>query len=527
MISFFRQKLLYQVYSIIITLVTLIMVLIGYFVLQEQQRTILSVMQTQAQTLAKSIELVSADAMVTDDQSFLVEHNLNVLAHSPSIRFIIISKNKEESLMTRQGEWSLIQQLPDAVQKFETTHEQQKIINDPYAKHPESIYYYTYPLNFDGISWGWIHMGFSLDSLNNAYKSIYNKIMMIFIIVFIILSIVIYFLSRHIVQPIIALSYASKKMAQGNLQIILESTRSDEIGELTRNFSAMAESLSLSQKELQQSNAILERKVEERTKELEEINQTLDERVRTEILKRREQEQILIQQSRFAAMGEMIGNIAHQWRQPLNALSLLLQNVVTSYEMGRLDQALMDRLNQKGNLLITTMSTTIDDFRDFFNPNRSRELFDISSSIQKTIDMMSASLNNHSIQVECSFEPSLLVDGFPNEFSQVILNILNNAKDALTSQKSLERHIRIRGFHNEKTIVLEVQDNAGGIEESILEKVFDPYFTTKEEGKGTGIGLYMSKVIIENNMHGKLSVHNHEEGAMFRIILSAPESTHA
>ena len=523
MLSFLRQKLLYRVYIIIIAIMAMMMSVIGYLVLQEQERTILDVMRTQAETLAKSIELVSADAMVTDDQSFLVEHNLNVLSHSPFIRFIIISKNGKEALITHQEEWKLMKALPEKFKKLEQKTEQSEILDNPYEKSSEKIYYYTYPLNFDGISWGWIHIGFSLENLNSAYNAVYNEILTIFFIVFIILSIGIYFLSRYIVQPIITLSRATNKMAQGDLNIMLSSSRKDEIGELTLNFNRMAESLAKSQNELKNSNAFLEQKVEERTKELEEINHTLDERVRQEIVRRREQEQILIQQSRFAAMGEMIGNIAHQWRQPLNALSLLIQNVVSAYENDNLNAPTMHRLSEKGSLLITTMSTTIDDFRNFFKPNRNKELFELSAYVPKAIEMIQSSLNHNVIEIDSAFEDSLFIWGFPNEFSQVILNILNNAKDALIAYKIDRKRIWIRGYRQKNDIVLEIGDNAGGINPPILEKIFDPYFTTKEEGKGTGIGLYMSKVIIENNMLGKLLVCNNDEGAVFTILLPIKE----
>jgi two-component system, NtrC family, sensor kinase len=520
MIFFWRKKLLYQVYTLIITIMAMMMLVIGYLVLQEQKRTILDVMRTQAQTLAKSIELVSADAMVTDDQSFLVEHNLNVLAHSPAIRFIIISKNNGEALMTRKDEWQLMGSVPQNVKHLEGSSEHQTIILNPYVQGAEKIYYYTYPLNFDGISWGWIHLGFSLESLNHAYDAIYSEILLIFLIVFIVLTISIFFLSRYIVGPIIALSHATKKMAQGDMEVTFYSSRKDEIGELTNNFNAMAQSLLKSQNELKNSNALLEQKVEERTRALEEINKTLDERVQHEILIRREQEQILIQQSRFAAMGEMIGNIAHQWRQPLNALSLLLQNVIFAYETGNLDKKLMDRVSTKGNLLISNMSTTIDDFRNFFKPNRIKAPFNIGEQLSKTLQMLQASLTEHQVSVECDIKEGLNVEGFGNEFSQVLLNIINNAKDALEERPIINKLIRIKGYCSGNDIIIEISDNAGGIPDDIMDKVFDPYFTTKEEGKGTGIGLYMSKVIIENNMQGKLSVQNSGEGALFTITLA-------
>ena len=245
----------------------------------------------------------------------------------------------------------------------------------------------------------------------------------------------------------------------------------------------------------------------------------MDERVRTEITHRREQEQILIQQSRFAAMGEMIGNIAHQWRQPLNALSLLLQNIENAYDTGRLDQAFISHVVEKGNMLTTTMSTTIDDFRNFFKPNRSKELFDAEAQLNKVLLMMHASFEDNSIDIILNLEPNLKINGFSNEFSQVLLNILNNAKEALVEHQNDKRIIKVQGFKHRNEICMSITDNAGGIEEDILEKVFDPYFTTKEEGKGTGIGLYMSKVIIETNMHGRLSVRNDVEGATFSIYL--------
>ena len=231
------------------------------------------------------------------------------------------------------------------------------------------------------------------------------------------------------------------------------------------------------------------------------------------------QQALLIQQSRNAAMGEMIGNIAHQWRQPLNALSLLLQNIMFAHETGRINQEFMNRVNEKGSLLISSMSATIDDFRNFFRPNREKEVFDVALGLDKTLAMLQASLNNALITVTKEAKSGLEVDGFANEFSQVLLNLLNNAKDALTEHPIANKMISIRCYDSGKNIIITINDNAGGISKEIIDRIFDPYFTTKEEGKGTGIGLYMSKMIVENNMSGKLTVHNSEEGALFTITL--------
>jgi len=245
-------------------------------------------------------------------------------------------------------------------------------------------------------------------------------------------------------------------------------------------------------------------------------------RLHDELILRRQQEAIMVQQARSAAMGEMIGNIAHQWRQPLNALSLLLQNLIFAYETGRLDRELIDRVDAKGNLLISKMSHTIDDFRNFFKPNREKETVEISVQLGKTLELLQASLDNHQITVNTSVDSGLYFNGFPNEFSQVLLNLISNAKDVLIERQISNPTITIRCYRNEAALKIDIADNAGGIKEDIMDKVFDPYFTTKEEGKGTGIGLYMSKVIIENNMNGRLSARNETQGATFSIYLPYP-----
>ncbi len=249
---------------------------------------------------------------------------------------------------------------------------------------------------------------------------------------------------------------------------------------------------------------------------LKHLNETLEQRVSEEVGKNMEQERMLIQQSRLAAMGEMIGNIAHQWRQPLNALGLLLANIKDAYEFDELDDQAIDHSVKTGRMLIQKMSTTIDDFRNFFRPNKEKVAFSLKKPLTDTLDILSASLRNHNIQVEIDAPEDLIADGFPNEYSQVLLNILNNAKDALISNAVTQGRITVRITREGALAKLSVRDNAGGIPAAILPKIFDPYFTTKE--KGTGIGLYMSKMIIEDNMNGRIEAHNVDDGAEFSIV---------
>jgi len=266
-------------------------------------------------------------------------------------------------------------------------------------------------------------------------------------------------------------------------------------------------------------------KIVEYASELREINNSLEQRIQEEVSKNREKDEMLSRQSRQAAMGEMMGNIAHQWRQPLNATSLVIQDVLDAYEHDQLDQSYLENSVSQAMSIIDHMSRTIDDFRDFFRPNREPENFDVADAIDKAIAIIEASLRNNDIELVRGYTPELQVIGFKNEFSQVILNVLSNAKDALKNCEFNQRHITIQTSQNDKMCRIEIMDNGGGIDDEIIHKIFEPYFTTKSQGEGTGIGLYMSKMIIEKNMKGHLWAENGEQGAIFYIDL--PIATHS
>ncbi len=263
----------------------------------------------------------------------------------------------------------------------------------------------------------------------------------------------------------------------------------------------------------------LHRSLEKKSLELQGLNTDLERRIKEAVEQSKQKDHLMTQQSKLASMGEMIGNIAHQWRQPLNALALLLQKQLMLYERGMLNDEKVKESVQKGTILINKMSTTIDDFRDFFKPNKEKKDFDIKNAVDDTFELINAALYNKNISLHINLQEGYIIHGYKNEFSQVILNLINNAKDILIEKAIEHPEIDINATVENGKITLEVADNAGGIDEDIIEHVFEPYFTTKEEGKGTGIGLYMSKMIIEENMHGKLDVKNSDKGAVFSITL--------
>lgn len=260
---------------------------------------------------------------------------------------------------------------------------------------------------------------------------------------------------------------------------------------------------------------ITERKMAEET--LRKLNDTLQERVNEELMKNREKDVLMLQQSRLAAMGEMVQNIAHQWRQPLNAVGILIQSIEEYYTNGHLTDEFLKNSVSRAMDLILHMSGTIDDFRYFFRADKELERFGIRDAIDKTVLLVEAAMKNCFIQLETRVNTDMSILGYPNEFNQVLLNILNNAKEVLVQRKIEEPRIVIGADFDGNGCTITITDNGGGIDPAIQGRIFESYFTTKESG--TGIGLYMSKMIIEKNMSGSLMARNVENGAQFIIRL--------
>jgi PAS domain S-box-containing protein len=252
--------------------------------------------------------------------------------------------------------------------------------------------------------------------------------------------------------------------------------------------------------------------------QLEELNHSLEKRVENAILELRQRDQVLLQQNRLAIMGDMINNIAHQWRQPLNTLGLHIQLLPSELIQGGINKEYLDKYVKDSLLIIDHMSKTIDDFSCFFKPDKEKGIFNVNHSVDRAIQLIKASYDyNHiKVVVKCMDEP--VIHGYSNEYSQVILNILCNAKDALLTSKTDNPQVIITTKVEDGRSVVTISDNAGGIPDEILYKVFDPFFSTKG-AHGTGIGLSMSKYIIERNMNGLLNVYNNGIGAEFRIVV--------
>jgi len=287
-----------------------------------------------------------------------------------------------------------------------------------------------------------------------------------------------------------------------------------------RRLSAAARTQYQIETELHQQALQMEEEIAERVavqEELEQLNRSLEEHVDAAVSDLRRKDQILIQQSRLAAMGEMINNIAHQWRQPLNNIGLIIQNLRLSYSTGSISQDEMESEISKAMAVIMHMSRTIDDFRNFFRADKEKRDFVVNKAVSRTLEFVSAALESRNVQVVVESEGEVVTTGYQNEYAQVLLNVISNASEASVERRVKEPRIAIRISRVNGRSLVCIRDNCGGIPDEIMPKIFDPYFTTRAPDKGTGIGLYMSKVIIEQNMGGNLTARNVEGGAEFRI----------
>jgi len=241
-----------------------------------------------------------------------------------------------------------------------------------------------------------------------------------------------------------------------------------------------------------------------------------------EVAKNKEQTNIMLQQSRLAQMGQILNMVAHQWRQPLNNLLLINDLLVYKYEKKKLTDADVKEFNEESTLQIKQMSGTIDDFRDFFHPRKVKSNFLLNDVLEHILLIMHPIFKASEIKLIFKEEKEIYLYGYSNELAQAILNILYNAKDALIEHTTQEKRIIEIGLtRSNHTILITITDNAGGISEDVIHYIFDPYFSTKEKNNGTGLGLYMSKMIIEKHMGGELSIQNNGKGATFTITFQA------
>ena len=273
--------------------------------------------------------------------------------------------------------------------------------------------------------------------------------------------------------------------------------------------------------ELDQYKNYLELKVDEKTKELRDLNKNLEQRVKEEVESNRIKDKQLNDQARFAQLGELISNIAHQWRQPLNAISSSATGMQVMRDMGLSDEEEENKAIK--NIADTTqeLSSIINNFRDFVNQKNEKNEVIVQNLLKTTIDVISSSLKNDDLQISTKFTDDD-IEFYINEgsLSQVVLNIIKNSQDALVKvEQEQEKEIIVEMYTDDKNLKIIIKDNANGIEQDILPKIFNPYFTTKHQSQGVGLGLYMVRESMEKHLNGTVDVNTSAEGTEFILTL--------
>ncbi len=254
---------------------------------------------------------------------------------------------------------------------------------------------------------------------------------------------------------------------------------------------------------------ILEVNIENKTKELKKLNNSLEKRVIQEVTNNRKKDIIMFQQAKLASLGEMLNNIAHQWRQPLSSIIMIIQGFQTKMSMGKLTHEYMETKVQDALLLANNMSNTLDDFKNFFSPDKAKSVFYLHDCAEHAVELSKYLLDKQKICLKLEIRCDIELNTYYNELSHVFLNIISNSKDALaTTTIKHDKMIKIIISKYKEYAVIHFIDNGGGIDENIIEQIFEPYYTTKYKSAGTGIGLYMSKQIIEKHMNGFISCKN-------------------
>jgi len=396
-----------------------------------------------------------------------------------------LSKGSPEIGVQESKRIATILQKPEESLKKGMTENINFIQNDPILQKDSIIATFQFPVT----QWKVI-IGIPKEQVLNASNAMYQKIIDAMIYLTLLATFIGYFLLKRLfINPIEEINeqLQGNSISKENHYKLLEYNDKGEIGVLVNNLNLRTMDLVASK-----------------------------EREADEIQKRIVNEKLLVQQAKMAEVGGMMDSVAHQWKQPLNALSMYSEIIRSDFKDGEVDEAYIDQFHDDIQLQIDHMVTTLDEFRTFFHPNKEEEAFQLLDAINSVLFLTKDEFMKHSISITILKKTPIEIYGHKNEFKHLILNIINNAKDAFNENKIKKRVISFSLIEDQEGEKLEIRDNAGGIPDSVIDTIFKANVTTKAEGKGTGIGLFMSMQIAKKN-GADLSVHNEKDGACFVI----------
>lgn len=435
---------------------------------------------------------------------------------SPYIKNMVILDPKGKVIASQQPEVLLGQYFKDF--KKLLTSETNSIKNNQQHTLLNTFELLDIPLGYLVVEGNMEHY---LSELDSELRGLLTMIISFFILTILIA----FYLSTYISKPLY------------NIIHTLQTTNSTEMLHFEeaseKEFRYLSHNIAAKHNALLQLNLQLEEKVEEKVIELKKLNEALEYKVKEAVEETKRKEQLLHKQSRLAQMGEMVSMIAHQWRQPLAAITSTMLVIERHLETDKFElkqslksDAFLNFITTKHELIynnIEYLSTTTDDFRDFFNPNSTKEHLKVNKPIEKALMLIEKSIINKGIHLHIDLQSKQEYTFYPNELMQVILNLLKNATDALVEHNIMQKSLWIESYDRENEIVIKVKDNGIGISKETEEHIFDPYFSTKVQKIGTGLGLYMSKNIIEEHNAGYLTYQKEDGVTCFVIRFSIDE----
>lgn len=528
----FRTARLYTIVSML-TIVVFALVVIPY-----QEDLLTKRLASTAEVIATSIDQVVVTSIVVEDYSTVIEHCQKVVAERPSVSFIVITRKDGFSLINLANAWkhdsldktwSAPQDLPGGLNP---TFKQSALVQ-------KEVFHYTYPLEYSGIDWGWIHVGLATESFHNDLHEIYVRTLILAIVCISIGILCSILFSRRLVHPVLELSTIAQHIGSGNLNTRASIHSGDEVELLANNFNTMTDAL-------QKSYAELEARVKERTLELSQANAQLrneiTERIQAEQAKSQAEAELESQRTRamhsdrLRSLGEMAAGIAHELNQPLVGVRGFAEHILIGQQLNweltpeTLKERMEDIIEQADRMVHIIQHVRLF-AREAGKPTT--ESVHVNDIVSSSLNMIGAQFDSHGIDLETQLSNHLSpIMANPYSLEEVLLNLLNNARDAVETHKvnastTYKPKVSIKTHpspQNPQDVQIEIVDNGGGIPQDIAQKIFDPFFTTKDPDKGTGLGLSISKSIVEE-FHGTLSFSSENGHTTLTITLPTQQAS--
>lgn len=505
----FRRSILFRTARLsgFVSMITI--ALFSIFLIPYQEDLLITRLASTSEVIATSIDQVAVSSIVVEDFSAVIEHCQKVVAEQPAVAFLVITRKDGFSLINIASGWqhqTLDQQwtAPKDLLDNRTSHfRQSDLVN-------KEVFHYVYRLEYSGIDWGWIHVGLSTEEFHTDLNEIYLRTLLLAAFCILFGSVVSIVFSRRLVQPVLQLNRVAQRLSAGHSQARAQIRSGDEVEILANEFNTMTD-------ELQKSYTELETRVQERTTELRQANDKLHteilERIQAEKARSEAEAELATQRTqamrsdRLRSLGEMAAGIAHELNQPLVGVRGLAEHILIGQQ--RNWELTPEMLNERMTHIIEQadrMVHIIQHVRLFAREadKQQKEPVNLNDVVTSSVDLIGAQLRSRGIQLETHLTENLPnVMANPFSIEQVLLNLLNNARDAIEEHQAKSQDLDIpkisiqTSLSDQNTVQIQVIDNGGGIPQEIIQKVFDPFFTTKDPDKGTGLGLSISKSIID------------------------------